>query len=169
MELRGRRRRIEVEPEIQLGFPAYIPDSYIPDENQRLVFYRRLATIKSTAELDEIGVELQERYGRIPPVVDSFLRIMDLRRVLKACMIVRALLRQGQVTLTFHPQAPIEVEQLVALVQGSKGRFRLSADFQLSFTARNTDWDGLVQEVQSVLFEVQHPLSAGATPPSPSA
>ena len=161
MELRGQRRNVDVEPEIQLGFPTYIPDSYIADENQRLVFYRRLATIKSSTDLDEISVELQERYGRIPPLVDSFLRIMDLRRVLKACMIVRALLRQGLVTLTFHPQAPVEVAQLVALVQRSKGRFRLSADFQLSFTARNTDWDGLVQEVQSVLGEVQHPIPAG--------
>ncbi|MEO8602702.1 MAG: transcription-repair coupling factor [bacterium] len=167
MELRGQRRNVDVEPEIQLGFPAYIPDSYIPDENQRLVFYRRLATIKSTAELDEIAVELQERYGRIPPLVDSFLRIMDLRRVLKACMIVRALLRQGMVTLTFHPQAPVEVDQLVALVQRSKGRFRLSADFQLSFTAHNSDWDGLVQEVQAVLYEVQHPIAAGESRAAP--
>jgi transcription-repair coupling factor (superfamily II helicase) len=160
MELRGQRRRVEVEPEIQLGFPAYIPDSYIADENQRLVFYRRLASIQGSEDLEEIAVELRERYGRIPPLVDSFLRVMDLRRVLKACMIVRAFLRQGRVTLTFHPEAPMEVDQLVALVQRSKGRFRLSADFQLSFTPRETDWDGLVQEIQAVLHEIQRPALA---------
>ncbi len=165
MELRGQRRAIDVEPEIQLGFPAYIPDSYIPDENQRLVFYRRLANTRGTPELEEIATELRERYGPIPPLVDSFLRIMDLRRVLKACMIVRAILRQGSVTLTFHPEAPVEVDQLVALVQRSKGRFRLSADFQLSFTPRHTDWDGLVQEIQGVLREVQQPLTASGAPP----
>ena len=47
-ELRGQRRHVDVEPEIQLGFPAFIPDSYIADENQRLVFYRRLAPINGT-------------------------------------------------------------------------------------------------------------------------
>ena len=52
-ELRGERRHVDVEPEIQLGIPAYIPDTYIPDENQRLVFYQRLAAIRGTAELDE--------------------------------------------------------------------------------------------------------------------
>ena len=165
MELRGQRRRVDVEPEIQLGFPAYIPDSYIPDENQRLVFYRRLATTRNTAELEEIAAELAERYGRIPPLVDSFLRVMDLRRVLKICMITRAILRQGAVTLTFHSEAPIEVEQLVALVQRGKGRYRLSADFQLSFTPHHTDWDGLVQEIQDVLREVQQPIAA----PQPAA
>jgi transcription-repair coupling factor (superfamily II helicase) len=157
MELRGQRRRVDVEPEIQLGFPAYIPDSYIPDEHQRLVFYRRLATIGGTAELEELSAELRERYGPIPPLVDSFLRVMDLRRLLKACMIVRAILRQGAVTLTFHPEAPMEVEQLVALVQRGKGRYRLSADYQLSFTPRQTDWDGLVQEIGDVLREIQQP------------
>ena len=163
-ELRGQRRRVDVEPEIQLGIPAYIPESYIPDENQRLVFYRRLATTASAAELDEIATELRDRYGPIPPLVDSFLRVMDLRRVLKACMIVRALLRQGMVTLTFHSEAPIEVDQLVALVQRGKGRYRLSADFQLSFNPHHTDWDGLVQEIQDVLREVQQPLVAAAQP-----
>jgi hypothetical protein len=79
-------------------------------------------------------------------------------------MIIRAILRQGTVTLTFHSEAPIEVEQLVALVQRGKGRYRLSADFQLSFTPHHTDWDGLVQEIQDVLREVQQPLPAPAQP-----
>ena len=159
-ELRGQRRHIEVEPEIQLGFPAYIPDSYIPDENQRLVFYRRLAAVRGTPELDEIAAELRERFGPIPPLVDSFMRVMDLRRTLKAFMIVRAVLRNDMVTLGFHPEAPIEVDQLVAMVERGKGRFRLSADFQLSFVPLQRDWDGLVQEIQTVVHQIR---PAGST------
>ncbi|MGD9762572.1 MAG: transcription-repair coupling factor [Candidatus Binatia bacterium] len=166
-ELRGQRRLVEVEPEIQLGFPAYIPDSYIADEHQRLVFYRRLATVRSTAELEEIAVELRERYGPIPPLVDSFLRVMELRRVLKACLIIRAVLRQGMVVLTFHTEAPVEVDQLIAMVKRGRGRYRLSADFQLSFTPEQQDWDGLVQEIQAVLQEIQQP--AGSSQQSASA
>jgi transcription-repair coupling factor (superfamily II helicase) len=161
-ELRGQRRHVEVEPEIQLGFPAYIPDTYIADENQRLVFYRRLAAVRGTAELEDLAAELRERYGPIPPLVDSLLRVMDLRRTLKACMVVRAVLRTGTVTLGFHSDAPVEVDQLVALVERSKGRFRLSADFQLSFTPTNRDWDGLVQEIQTVLQQI----SSRAGPPA---
>ncbi len=161
-ELRGQRRHVEVEPEIQLGFPAYIPDTYIADENQRLVFYRRLAAVRGAAELADIAAELRERYGAIPPLVDSFLRVMDLRRTLKACMVVRAVLRNSMVTLGFHPDAPVEVDQLVSMVERGKGRFRLSADFQLSFTPTNRDWDGLVEEIQAVLQQVQSPGGGGA-------
>ena len=135
-ELRGQRRHVEVEPEIQLGFPAYIPDTYIADENQRLVFYRRLAAVaRHRAEMDEIGAELRERYGPIPPLVDSFLRVMDLRRTLKACMVVRAVLRErlGDARLSSRGAGRRRPASSVWSERG-KGRFRLSADFQLSFT-----------------------------------
>ncbi len=154
-ELRGEPVAAEVEPEIQLGFPAFIPDSYVPDENQRLVFYRRLAAIKGQSDLDEIATELRDRYGPIPPLADSFLRIMDLRRSLKDHQVVRAALQEGAVTLQFHPEAKVDVERVVSLVQKSKGRFKLSADFQLSFAPGSRDWDGLVAETKGVLQDLR--------------
>jgi transcription-repair coupling factor (superfamily II helicase) len=154
-ELRGEQVHREVEPEIQLGIPAFIPESYIADENQRLVFYRRLAAIRGQSDLDEIANELRDRYGPLPPTVDSFLRIMDLRRSLKDYMVVRAALRDGAVTLQFHPDAPVSVDKLVALVHRGKGRFKLSADFQLSFRPEVRDWDGLLEETKAVLQELR--------------
>ncbi len=154
-ELRGEQVRAEVEPEIQLGIPAFIPDSYVPDENQRLVFYRRLTAIRGQGDLDEIANELRDRYGPIPPLVDNFLRVMDLRRGLREYMVVRAALRDGAVTLQFHPDAPVNVERLVALVHRGKERFTLSADFQFSFRPESPDWDGLVAETKAVLQELR--------------
>ena len=42
-ELRGEPARPDFEPELRLAIPAYIPDSFVPDENERLVIYRRMA------------------------------------------------------------------------------------------------------------------------------
>ncbi len=154
-ELRGETVRPEVEPEIQLGVPAFIPGTYIPDENQRLVFYRRLAAVKSLHEIEEIAAELRDRYGPVPPLVDTFLRVMDLRRDLKAFLVVRAALRDGAVTIQFHPDAAVNVERLVELVHRSKGRFKISADFQISFRPEVADWDGLVAETKGVLQELR--------------
>jgi len=154
-ELRGETVRPEVEPEIQLGVPAFIPDSYIPDENQRLVFYRRLAAVKGAREIEEIAAELRDRYGPVPPLVDTFLRVMDLRRNLKEFLVVRAALRDGAVTIQFHPEAAVNVDRLVELVHRSKGRFKISADFQISFRPAVCDWDGLVAETKGVLQELR--------------
>ena len=154
-ELRGETVRPEVEPEIQLGVPAFIPDSYIPDENQRLVFYRRLAAVKGPREIEEIAAELRDRYGPLPPLVDTFLRVMDLRRDLREFLVVRAALRDGAVTIQFHPEAAVNVDRLVELVHRSKGRFKISADFQISFRPEVRDWDGLVAETKGVLQELR--------------
>ncbi len=150
-ELRGEPLTTDIEPEIQLGIPAFIPESYIADENQRLVVYRRLAASRGERDLEEVATELRDRYGPIPPTVDSFLRVMDLRRCLKDHRVERCVAHDGWVTVQFHPDAPLDVEQLVALVKRSKGRCRLAGDFQLTFHPEATDWDGLIAETKAVL------------------
>jgi transcription-repair coupling factor (superfamily II helicase) len=161
-ELRGQHVRADVEPEIQLGIPAFLPDSYIPDEEQRLVFYRRLAGIKTQSDLDEVANEMRDRYGPIPPLADNFLRVMDLRRYLKSAMVLRAALSDGLVTLQFHHDAPVEVDKLIELARRKKDRYRLSQDFQLTFRPESSDWDGLVDETKAVLQEVQQRVEQGA-------
>ncbi len=163
MELRGQRRNINVEPEIQLGFPAYIPDSYIHDETQRVAFYRRLAEIRGRDELDEIAAELRERFGPVPALVDSFLRVMDLRRTLKTCMVVRANRIGSAVNLQFHPEAPVDVDRLVEVAHSDPQRYKLSADFQLRVQPIAHDWDGVVEEIQSVLQSLMQGPSSTAT------
>ncbi len=153
-ELRGAVVEEEVEPEIHLGISAFIPSSYMPDENQRLVFYRRLAQAHSVEELQALAAELEDRYGPIPPPVDSLLRVMDLRRVLKLHKVQRLKVAGDRVHLQFHPQAPVDVERLLALVRAGNGRFTLPADFQLSFLLQARDADGLVAEVKEVVLRI---------------
>src|SRR5271155_5592018 len=49
-ELRGEPLRPDFEPELRLGIPAYVPDSFVPDENERLVLYRRVARAGGATE-----------------------------------------------------------------------------------------------------------------------
>ncbi len=79
---------------------------------------------------------------------------MDLRRTLKMCMVVRANRIGGAINLQFHPEAPVDVERLIALAQRSPDRFKLSEDFQLRVRAVEQDWDGVVAEIQSVLQDL---------------
>ncbi|HYD49105.1 MAG TPA: transcription-repair coupling factor, partial [Terriglobales bacterium] len=157
VELRGQQVEPELEPEIQLGIPAFLPEDYIRDEEQRIVFYRSLARHKTQEELTELVAELVDRYGPLPPLADNFIRLMDLRRYLKTEMIVRAALRNGWVTLQFHPQAQVEVDHLIALVARGRNKYKLSADYQLSFQLSATDWDGIVEETKAVLPQLRPP------------
>lgn len=153
-ELRGQVVDYEVEPEMQFGISAFIPADYIADENQRLVFYRRLATARSGRDLDELARELRDRYGPIPPPVDSLLRVMDLRRVLKQHKVRSVKASRGTVTLHFDQRAPIDIDRLVALVRQGKGRFSVPEDFHLKFQAASRDSDGLIAEITEVVLRV---------------
>lgn len=146
-ELKGEAMRPEVEPEIRLGIPAYFPQDYIPDTNQRLLFYKRLASLGDVNELEEIKVELQDRYGFLSEEVENLFLVMYLRRVLKDYLIEQISYHDGRLSLLFHPQSPVKVERLLELIGKDKGRYRLSPEGRLSFSPQDQSWKGMIPEV----------------------
>jgi transcription-repair coupling factor (superfamily II helicase) len=150
-ELRGESAEPDIEPEVQLGIPAFVPDSYIPDVSQRLVVYKRLAGIRGMPDLEAISAELVERYGPLPPLVDTLLRLMELRRWFRDLRIVRARRRGEGVVLEFDPRTPVDAGELLAIVQRSKGRVRLLGEASVEVRTEASDHDGLIAELRALL------------------
>src|SRR5258707_6111270 len=160
-ELKGEEILPEVDPEIRLGISAYCPDNYIPDANQRLYFYKRLASLRSSQELDELKEEIKDRFGPYGTVVENLFLVMNLRRTLKHLLVQQISASDGKVFLLFHPESPVKVEKLLELIRKQKSRFRLSPAARLSFAPRNLDWQPLMDEVTELLASIQD-LSAVA-------
>jgi transcription-repair coupling factor (superfamily II helicase) len=150
-ELRGEAVTAEIEPEVQLGFPAYIPDGYIPDVRQRLVVYKRLAGIRGIPDLEAIAAELVDRYGPIPPLADTLMRLMELRRWLKDMRVVRARRRGPGILLEFDTATPVTVERLLEEVRVSRGRLKLTSGSALMVQPEALDHDGTIAELRSLL------------------
>ena len=153
-ELKGEEVLPEVEPEIRLGIPAYFPDNYIPDANQRLYFYKRLATLRDAAELEELKEEIKDRFGPYGTVVENLFLVMSLRRVLKQFMVQQISVTDGKVFLLFHAESPVKVDKLLELIHQQKNRFRLSPDGRLSFTPKSQEWSALMDEIADLLHTV---------------
>ncbi|HKA29790.1 MAG TPA: transcription-repair coupling factor [Candidatus Binatia bacterium] len=150
-ELRGQHAEPDIEPEVQLGIPAYVPESYIPDVSQRLVVYKRLAGIRGVPDLEEVTAELEDRYGPVPPLVDTLLRMMELRRWLKDLRVVAARRRGETIVLEFHDATPVTVERLLGKVRTSAGRLRLTSGSALALRPVATDHDALIAELRTLL------------------
>lgn len=150
-ELKGQDVALKLEPEIRLGIPAYFPDDFIPNTNQRLLFYKRLASLGSTQELGEIQEEIRDRYGPFPPVVENLFRVMDLRRSLRDGLVEQISYHDGRLSLLFHTQSPIKVDRLLELITKDGGRYRLSPDRRLSFAPNGEGWGEIIQEVTELL------------------
>ena len=78
-ELKGETPSEPAEVKIDLPFDANIPPDYVPKEELRLEAYRRLASVTTEAEVDDIRVEWQDRYGPLPDAAEALLGVARLR------------------------------------------------------------------------------------------
>ncbi len=133
-ELKGEPPRDEVDPDVQLPVPAFIPDPYMPDVHQRLFFYKRLAQAGSDEELEEIRGEIVDRCGDPPEELEALLELMAVKVRLRA-LAIRALdAGPGRLVLTLGETAALDPFLLAKHVQGSAGRLRLTPDMKLVAT-----------------------------------
>jgi transcription-repair coupling factor (superfamily II helicase) len=130
-ELKGEPPREEIDPDVQLPVPAFIPDPYMPDVHQRLFFYKRLAQAATDEELEEIRAEIVDRCGEPPEEVDALLEVMGVKVRLRALAIRALEAGPGRLVLTLGDSAALDPFLLAKLVQGSAGRLRLTPDMKL--------------------------------------
>jgi transcription-repair coupling factor (superfamily II helicase) len=152
-ELRGERRRAEVEPEIQLGISAFVPEDYVSDVSQRLTLYKRMARAASREELDELRGELEDRFGPVPARVGALLEVMDLRRHLKQAMVVRLRRQAARLVLRFHEASEIDPERLIALAR-ERRELRILPDNEISIPVLRIDLEGIREAVLELLADL---------------
>ena len=106
-EAKGTPWREETEVRIDLPLQAFIPKSYIQDENLRLEAYRRVASARDPESLDAVRSELTDRFGApLPPPVESLFELATLRRM----MVERGIAEAATVARTLRIK-PIELEE----------------------------------------------------------
>ncbi len=154
-EMRGEPVRHEVEPEVSLPLPAYLPDDYVPDVHQRLVFYKRYSAAANPEELDDLRAELVDRFGDPPVEVDNLSQLMALKVDLRELRLRALEAGPGRVVLTLGPDARLDPKKLAALVQRSKGLYRLTPELKLvARVGVDLDGEGLVVEARKMLREL---------------
>ncbi len=89
-------------PQINLGVPVMIPDSYIEDLDIRLGLYRRLSGLTTKTELEGFAAELIDRFGPIPREVNTLLLVMRIKAMCKRAGISRLDAGAKGATVQFH-------------------------------------------------------------------
>ncbi|MGH8792058.1 MAG: transcription-repair coupling factor, partial [Stackebrandtia sp.] len=81
---KGAKEEILTEVKVDLPVDAHIPHDYIEVERLRLEMYRKLAEVRTDAELDEVRAEMIDRYGEPPQVVDNLVHVARFRLLARA-------------------------------------------------------------------------------------
>jgi len=150
-ELKGEENIPDVEPNINLGVAAYIPDDYIDDVNERLVIYKRLASVKEDGEVAEIADELRDRYGPLPQLVENLLTMMEIKRVIRKALVTSIDAAKGRVSITFDPRTPVRPEKVIELIKEKKDRIKFTPSNQLIIFLKDETLEGVYKEVRVTL------------------
>jgi transcription-repair coupling factor (superfamily II helicase) len=118
-ELKNEDTVEDYEPEVIIGLPAYLPSSYAPDTETRIVFYRRLAAARSLDEIKEIALEMKDRLGKPPTEVENLVTLMEIKVLLRETRAKRLEVGQEGLTLTFDERGPSNYEKVLAILAGS--------------------------------------------------
>jgi len=86
---------------IDLPVDAYLPDSYVPEEPQKLELYRRLGRVATERDLAVVRGELEDRFGPVPGPVERLLEVARLRLAAEAARIASVSREEGQLVLRF--------------------------------------------------------------------
>jgi transcription-repair coupling factor (superfamily II helicase) len=129
-KLKGTHVEEEVITELTLGVPAHIPDSYIDDAKTRLQYYKLLSSAVDGLAQQNIELEMRDRFGAWPEVVDNFLAVLSFKRFLSSLHVIRADIHPDRVRLAFVESKAgttpvVDPEKLISWVTASPGKVRL--------------------------------------------
>lgn len=81
----GKETKVEkpFDPEINIHIDAYIPDSYIDDERQKIDVYKQFQTFESEADIRDLKDELMDRFGEYPPQVENLFLVSIMKMYAK--------------------------------------------------------------------------------------
>jgi transcription-repair coupling factor (superfamily II helicase) len=128
-ELRGEPAAECVDPVISVDVEALLPETYVPEVNQRLPLYKRLAEIERTEEITDARAELADRFGPLPESVEALLDVVGLRVAARSLGVERIEAGGGRAVLTFAASTQVTPERVLKTIAASRGALVLRKEY----------------------------------------
>ena len=112
-------------PQINLGVPVLIPDTYIPDLDVRLGLYRRLSDLTTKVELEGFAAELIDRFGTLPREVNTLVLVVRIKAMCKKAGIAKLDVGPKGATIQFHNDKFASPSGLVDFINDQKGKAKV--------------------------------------------
>lgn len=146
------------QTEVEIRIPALLPDDYIPDVNSRLSMYKRIASVAGEEELNELKVELIDRFGLLPDAAKNLLAIAELKILAANIKVKKIEAHDKGGFIEFYPNADINPAYLVRLLQSQPKKFAMEGPTKFKFSVPLTDRRQRVQFIRDLLNEFNQNL-----------
>ena len=112
-------------PQINLGVPVLIPETYVQDLDVRLGLYRRLSALAKKIELEAFAAELIDRFGKLPAEVDMLLRVVRIKGMCRAAGIAKLDSGPKGAVIQFYQDKFISPSGLAQYLLDSRGTAKI--------------------------------------------
>ena len=154
-KLKGEEKREQVTTQLNLGISLRIDESYIPEENQRLRVYKKIASALDEATLADVRAELEDRYGALPESVVHLLDAATLRLTSERLGVQQIDRKRDQLHIRFSEKAEVDPGRLMKLVaRNAKKGAQFTPQGVLRFPIAGTRPADVFQEVHALLDQL---------------
>jgi transcription-repair coupling factor (superfamily II helicase) len=131
---KGRKRALDRDwtPNINLGLPVLIPETYVRDLPVRLGLYRRIGALEDDAQSEAMAAELVDRFGPLPEEVENLLQVVGLKRQCRAAGVEKLDSGPKGMVLAFRGNAFANPAGLVQWLASKGNTIRLRPDHKLA-------------------------------------
>ena len=145
--------------EINLHSPALLPNDYCGDVHLRLSFYKKLATAKTSEQIDNLLEEIVDRFGKLPPQAQTLIDVHRLRVLSQPYGVQKVDAAPGIINISFKPNPPIDPMAIIQMIQKNR-HIKLAGNEKLRIERELPDPNARAQMVRDVLRNLGKPVTA---------
>ncbi len=129
--------------QIKLGISLLIPESYIADFSTKMGFYKRISSINSIEEQEQIRLEMIDRFGKMPTELENLIEIAYQKTICKKLNIEKLENHLEGILISFKNNHFAQGEKLLQMVFSSKNQIKLQGHKVLFVCKHQTDQEKL--------------------------
>jgi transcription-repair coupling factor (superfamily II helicase) len=150
----------EWSPQIAIGTPVLIPDTYVADLSVRLGLYRRIASLADQAEIEALAAELIDRFGKLPPEVENLLEVVAIKALCRKAGIEKVDSGPKGAVVTLRGNVFANPAALVQFIARAAGTCKIRPDHKIVFLRAWEDPKQRVAGLRNVIGKLAELASA---------
>ncbi|MEB6669159.1 transcription-repair coupling factor [Acinetobacter pittii] len=151
---------LSLTAEINLHIPALIPDEYLGDVHQRLLFYKRISNTDIQEKLDNIRMELIDRFGVPPQSVKHLFSVHQIRLKAEQLGITKIDINTQGGNIEFSPDTPVQAISIIQLMQKHPTYYRMEGGQRLKVMVQLEEQEKRIQFINDLLAKLLNELHA---------
>ena len=158
LTMKGEQQEVDTfTTSIDLSIDAYIPETYIKSEAEKLSWYKRIATIETTEEYEDMLEEMTDRYGDTPAPLIRLMDVALLREEAHQAWLLSIEQKGSKILFTMNPRASVRVEEIDSFLKQYRNKMKIKPEANpvFLFEAVGVPKKELLTKVREIIKNIQ--------------